>query len=254
MVSGVKSWVGIGCVVSAAVACAIGDREAIGKSDWVIGKVSSPRLTRCALKAEEAASVSPARREADRRQLNHRGGRPTLCSCASSSQTLSSRLLRLIYAPPASSVVRSTSDFRRAPFSGLVLVLGLRPPSAIVALMSRRLPSSVSNDIKQFLAGYPNRKSSNASANLAFYQDEGPARPSRSSYTDLLRELKGNWTELEYQHGFIQVVWCIPDVRKPSLTSRSSPQWLFPIQEKGMYVAWTVGGHRPTMHTYSRTE
>ena len=149
---------------------------------------------------------------------------------------------------------RQVSVLRRAPFSGLVLVLGLRPPSAIVALMSRRLPSSVSNDIKQFLAGYPNRKSSNASANLAFYQDEGPARPSRSSYTDLLRELKGNWTELEYQHGFIQVVWCIPDVRKPSLTSRSSPQWLFPIQEKGMYVAWTVGGHRPTMHTYSRTE
>ncbi|KAL8281085.1 hypothetical protein RQP46_006443 [Phenoliferia psychrophenolica] len=80
--------------------------------------------------------------------------------------------------------------------------------------MSRRLPASVSSDVRAFLAGYPNRSPSSGSANLAFYQDKGPAKPSKSTYSALVEELKGNWHELEFQHGFIQ--------------------WLFPIQEMGM--------------------
>ncbi|KAM0753109.1 hypothetical protein T439DRAFT_323736 [Meredithblackwellia eburnea MCA 4105] len=85
--------------------------------------------------------------------------------------------------------------------------------------MSRKLPPSVSQDIRQFLAGYPGRSASTrpATANLDFYQNKGPARPSPHNHSQLIASLAKNYDELEYNHSFIQ--------------------WLFPIREMGVNFA-----------------
>lgn len=73
-----------------------------------------------------------------------------------------------------------------------------------------RLP----HDIQQFLLHYPTSRSTSSSSNLLFYTLLAPALPVNLLLPALHAHLKGNYIELEQNHGFIQ--------------------WLFPIREMGM--------------------
>ena len=44
--------------------------------------------------------------------------------------------------------------------------------------------------------------------NLGFFQNEIPADPYQDHYEDILKDWKGNYEKLEYEHNFIQ--WLFP--------------------------------------------
>lgn len=90
--------------------------------------------------------------------------------------------------------------------------LFLRPTTTTITRSS--LPPHLPHDIQQFLLHYPTSTPSPSNSNLLFYTLETPALPCQLLLPALHAHLKGNYVELERNHGFIQ--------------------WLFPIREMGM--------------------
>ncbi|KAI0662203.1 opioid growth factor receptor conserved region-domain-containing protein [Cubamyces menziesii] len=74
---------------------------------------------------------------------------------------------------------------------------------------------SLPKDIKDFLEGYPRLPDDpKLNANFEFYSNKLRCRPDNLLIDELHRQWQGDYSKLEYKHGFIQ--------------------WLFPIQEDGV--------------------
>lgn len=101
----------------------------------------------------------------------------TYCSLFLATTFRHHLLTRLSRAASSSSASMSSSASARAPAA---------------------LPRGLPGDIRQFLEHYPaQRGDKGKSANLLFYQDQAPGRPSRHSVEGLQDELRGNYRELE---------------------------------------------------------
>jgi len=75
--------------------------------------------------------------------------------------------------------------------------------------------NSLPADIRLFLARYHDQEDHpDAEDNLRFYENELPCQPDGLLVEEIHNQWRGNYDELEYNHGFIQ--------------------WLFPIREHGM--------------------
>lgn len=77
-----------------------------------------------------------------------------------------------------------------------------RPPAALktIPATASTLPAGLPTDIRAFLLDYPSnnsRSKQTSTANVAFYEDRGPAKPSDKSVEALHTLLKGNYDELE---------------------------------------------------------
>jgi len=74
---------------------------------------------------------------------------------------------------------------------------------------------AIPHDVQEFLDDYPyNKDDPSASANLKFYSNVLHCQPDKSLIDEIHENWAGNYSKLEYNHGYIQ--------------------WLFPIQEHGM--------------------
>jgi len=77
------------------------------------------------------------------------------------------------------------------------------------------MSSAIPRDVREFLDGYPeNENEEGLSANLDFYSNKRKCRPDNVYVDEIHEQWRGDYSKLEYKHGFIQ--------------------WLFPIQEYGM--------------------
>ncbi|KAI0074117.1 hypothetical protein K474DRAFT_1710122 [Panus rudis PR-1116 ss-1] len=75
--------------------------------------------------------------------------------------------------------------------------------------------NAIPRDVREFLDGYPDHEDDpTQNANLEFYQNKRKCRPDNVTIDEIHQRWKGDYSKLEYKHGFIQ--------------------WLFPIQEYGM--------------------
>jgi len=75
--------------------------------------------------------------------------------------------------------------------------------------------AGVPHDIQEFLDHYPNRGNDQRHhANLDFYNGTGRCQPNDLTIDELHKEWAGDYETLEFEHGYIQ--------------------WLFPIPERGM--------------------
>ncbi|KAL4249079.1 opioid growth factor receptor family protein [Abortiporus biennis] len=83
------------------------------------------------------------------------------------------------------------------------------------------MPSVIPRDVREFLDNYPDCEDEgtpeSASANFEFYSNKRKCRPDNVTIEEIHERWKGDYSRLEYKHGFIQ--------------------WLFPIQEYGMNSA-----------------
>ncbi|KAK7690365.1 hypothetical protein QCA50_007022 [Cerrena zonata] len=93
-------------------------------------------------------------------------------------------------------------------------------PTTTLPLCNFRRPSQsmttpIPRDVREFLDGYPdNEDDDSQNANLEFYQNKRRCQPDNYLIDEIHNKWKGDYSKLEYKHGFIQ--------------------WLFPIQEYGM--------------------
>ncbi|CCM04122.1 uncharacterized protein FIBRA_06283 [Fibroporia radiculosa] len=87
------------------------------------------------------------------------------------------------------------------------------------------MSSTIPRDVREFLDDYPdNPDDSSSSSNLLFYTNKLRCRPDNLYIDDVHEQWRGDYTKLEYKHGFIQ--------------------WLFPIPEHGMnYEAQPLQRH-----------
>ncbi|KAH9936620.1 opioid growth factor receptor conserved region-domain-containing protein [Fomitopsis serialis] len=77
------------------------------------------------------------------------------------------------------------------------------------------MSASIPRDVREFLEDYPdNSDNPSFSDNLRFYSNKLRCRPDNLYIDDLHKQWRGDYSKLEYKHGFIQ--------------------WLFPIPEHGM--------------------
>jgi len=77
------------------------------------------------------------------------------------------------------------------------------------------MPTNVPRDVQEFLDEYPDAEDDETlSANLEFYSNRRRCRPDNILIDEIHEQWRGEYSKLEYKHGFIQ--------------------WLFPIQEYGM--------------------
>lgn len=98
---------------------------------------------------------------------------------------------------PATRSLRSSSSSASTPAPA--------SPTASAPTTPQKLPRNLPSDIRDFLLGYPSLSSSSRSssrsssknANLLFYKNKGPGRPSKKGVTGLQDELRGDYRELE---------------------------------------------------------